>query len=209
MCGIIAAAAKQLIKELQDRFPSQGVMDALGVVYPQYWRDSHAAEKSFRKHLDVIKAHYGQPRWIGSDEKKKLIPPVLDCYNLELQQPLFKLSMASNAMAVLEAPFDINPMSRLWRMLDANIALTSQFSEYVKLAQIALVHVLGSVEDEQCFSSLIFLKDKLRNRLLSDHLSVVMGMYGQQVYTLENFPYDDCFQTWVHSAERYPYGVAA
>jgi hypothetical protein len=29
------------------------------------------------------------------------------------------------------------------------------------------------------------------------------------VYTLETFPYDDCFQTWVHSAENYRYGVTA
>jgi hypothetical protein len=143
------------------------------------------------------------------EEKKKLIPPVLDCYNLELQHPLFKLSMASNSQAMLEAPFDINPVSCLWRMLHANIALVGQFPEYIRLAQIALVHVLGSVEDERCFSSLTFLKDKLQNRLASDHLSVVMGLYGQQVYNLENFPYDDCFHTWVLSVERYRYGVAA
>jgi hypothetical protein len=102
--------------------------------------------------------------------------------------------------AMLEPPFNVNPVSRLWRMLDANIALAGQFPEYIKLAQIALVHVLGSVEDERCLSSLTFLKDKIRNRLASDHLSVVMGMHGQQVFTLENFPYDDCFQTWVQSA---------
>jgi hypothetical protein len=34
-------------------------MDALGVVYPQYWHDSIAVEKSFQKHLDVLKSHYG------------------------------------------------------------------------------------------------------------------------------------------------------
>jgi hypothetical protein len=39
-------------------------------------------------------------------------------------------------------------------MLDANKALAAQFSEYVKLAEIAIVQVLGSVEDEWCFSSL-------------------------------------------------------
>jgi hypothetical protein len=92
------------------------------------------AEKCFCKHLDVIKAHYGQPRSIGTEEKKKLIPPVLDCYNLELQHPLFKLSMASNSQAMLEAPFDINLVSHLWHMLDANIALASQFPKYIKLA---------------------------------------------------------------------------
>jgi hypothetical protein len=104
-------------------------MDALGVMYPQYWRDSQATEKSFRKHLDIIKAHYGQPKWIGLEEKKKLILPLLDCYNLELQQPLFKLSMASNSLALLEPPFNVNPVSCLWCMLDANIALAGQFPE--------------------------------------------------------------------------------
>jgi hypothetical protein len=58
-----------------------------------------------------------------------------------------------------------------------------------------MVHVLGSIEDERCFLSLTFLKDKLRNRLASDHLGVVMEIYAQQVYTLQDFPYDPCFQT--------------
>jgi hypothetical protein len=117
--------------------------------------------------------------------------------------------MLSNSMVMLEPPFDVNPLTRLWRMLDANIALATQFSKYIKLAQLAMVHVLGSVEDERCFSSLTFLKDRLRNHLANDHLGLVMGMYAQQVYTLQDFPYDACFQTWVHSAERYRYGVSA
>jgi hypothetical protein len=202
-------AASQLLDELRSRFPSQGLMDALGVVYPQYWKDSEQADKSFRKHLDIIKDHYCQPKWVGEEDKKRLVAPILDSFQLELQQPLFKLSMRSNSMAACEPPYLFNPLTKLWRMLDANSALAAQFPEYIKLAQIAMVHVLGSVEDERCFSSLTFLKDKLRNRLSADHLGIVVGMHGQNVFSLENFPYDDCFQTWVHSAERYRYGVAA
>jgi hypothetical protein len=103
--------------------------------------------------------------------------------------------MFSNSMAMLEPPFDVNPLTRLWRMLDANTALVAQFSEYIKLAQLSMVHVFGSIEDERCFSSLTFLKDRLRNCLASDRLGVVIGMYAQQVYTLQDFPYDPCFQT--------------
>jgi hypothetical protein len=58
-CFLISEAAQEFIDELKTRFPSQGVMDALGIVYPQYWRDSQAAERSFRKHLDVLKSYYG------------------------------------------------------------------------------------------------------------------------------------------------------
>jgi hypothetical protein len=103
----------------------------------------------------------------------------------------------------------LNPLTRLWQTLDANTTLVGQFPEYIKLAQLAMIYVLGSVEDERCFSFLTFLKDKLRNRLASDHLSLVMGMYAQDVFTLQNFPYDPCFQTWVHFAERYHSGVLA
>jgi hypothetical protein len=117
--------------------------------------------------------------------------------------------MKSNAMHAMEPPFDTNPLMKLWRTLDANRALVAQFPEYLKLAQIGMVHVLGSVEDECVFSSLTFLKDKLRNRLSADHLGIVIGMHAQNVYTLENFPYDTCFQSWVLSAEHYRYGLTA
>jgi hypothetical protein len=88
-------------------------------------------------------------------------------------------------------------------MLDANTVLTLQFFEYIEFAQIAMVHVFGSVEDKRCFSSLKFVKDRLRNRLFVDHLSLVIDMHVQRMFTLENFPYDTCFQTWIHSVERY------
>lgn len=85
--------------------------------------------------------------------------------------------------------------------------MAGNFQEYVKLAKIAMVQVLGSVEDERTFSSLSFLKDKLRNRLDNSHLALVVGMHAQDVYTLEDFPYDDCFKQWVHSAEWGRYGT--
>jgi hypothetical protein len=54
----------------------------------------------------------------------------------------------SNAMYAIEPPFLTNPPTKLWRTLDANTALVAQFPEYLKLAQISVVHVLDSVEDE-------------------------------------------------------------
>jgi hypothetical protein len=52
-------------------------------------------------------------------------------------------------MVACEPPFTVNPMTKLWRTLDANSALVAHFLEYIKFAQIAMVHVLGSVEDER------------------------------------------------------------
>lgn len=149
------------------------------------------------------------PRWVGNEENKKLIPPILDIYKLELQQPLFKLLLISNCLDVLEPLFDINPLTRIWNILDASTALTAQFLKYIKLAKIALVHVLGSMVDEHYFSSLNFVKDRLQNQLFNEHLDLVIGMHGQRVFTLGIFSYDDCFQTWIHSTERYCYNVTS
>jgi hypothetical protein len=142
-------------------------------------------------------------------------PPVLDRYKLESEQPLFKMAMINNSEWALElpplgahpaVPF-VNPLTKLWWEFDANSALSASFPEYIKLAQIAVIHLLGSVEDERTFSSLTFVKDKLRNRLEGLHLGVVIGMHAQAVYSFKTFPYDDCFKQWVHSAERYRYGT--
>jgi hypothetical protein len=67
------------------------------------------------------------------------------------------------------------------------------YPEYRKLAEIAVTYILGSVEDERYFSSVGFLKNKLRNPL-DNNLEVVVGMFSQCVFTLEKFPYDTCFE---------------
>ena len=190
--------------ELKARFLVQTIMDALGVslvlvtrvsskVYPQYWLQESAPEISFRKYLDVLKNFYGEAQWVENDDNKHLILVLLDQFELELQQLLFKMAMISNATAAMDSLDKVNPLTRLWRMLDVNNALAKSMSEYVKLAEIAMIHVLGSIEDEQCFSFLTFLKDWLRNRLSGGNLSLVVGMYSQNVYSLETFPYDQCF----------------
>jgi hypothetical protein len=69
------------------------------------------------------------------------------------------------------------------------------FSEYFKLAKIAMVQVLGSVEDEQCFSSLEFWKSKLCNQLTTN-LGLVVKVFSQNFYTLHNFPYAKAYEQW-------------
>jgi hypothetical protein len=64
------------------------------------------------------------------------------------------------------------------------------FPEYVKLVELAMVQIIGSMEDERCFSTLAFMKSKLQNRLTT-HLPLVVRMFAQQFYTLQSFPYGD------------------
>ncbi len=76
----------------------------------------------------------------------------------------------------MEAPFHVNPLTQLLQtLLDSHI-LQHSFHEFFKLSKIAVVQVLGSMEDERTFSAFSFMKSKLRDHL-NEHLNIVVGMY--------------------------------
>jgi len=82
--------------------------------------------------------------------------------------------MSTNSKKHMEPPFDLNPLTRLWSYQDSCTILRIKiFLEFYKLVEIAIVQVLGSIEDERCFSSLSFLKNKLWNSL-DTHLECVV-----------------------------------
>jgi len=74
--------------------------------------------------------------------------------------------------------------------------LTHSFPKYVKFAEIAIIHVVGSVEDECCLSSLTFLKSELR-AMLDPHLPLAIEMYSYKYFTLETFPCNATFDAWI------------
>jgi hypothetical protein len=84
---------------------------------------------------------------------------------------------------------------KLWHQLTSSQHLCKLISEYVKLAEIGSVLVLGSIEDERCFSSLKFLKSCQRNRS-GKHLPLVVCMFGQKYYFLEDFLYSEAVDSW-------------
>jgi hypothetical protein len=80
--------------------------------------------------------------------------------------------MKSNAEKMLEAPYDVNPVTKLWQKLGCNALLLSKLSEFMYLAEIAITTVLSSAKDERTFSFLKFIKSRLRNRL-EDNLDII------------------------------------
>ncbi len=54
--------------------------------------------------------------------------------------------------------------------------------------------MLGFVEDEQTFSTLAFMKDKLCNKL-GLHLDTIIRMFAQKFCTQESFPYHEAITT--------------
>jgi len=65
----------------------------------------------------------------------------------------------------------------------------------LKLAKIEVVLMLGFVEDEQTFSTIAFMKDKLCNKL-GLHLDTIIRMFAQKFCTQEIFPYHKVIKTW-------------
>jgi len=175
-------------------------MNAFGILYPQYWCHV-AAEENFDKHLRILLDAYGHGKILGEGEQKLMIKPLINRDAIMSQRSLFKTCMKSNSRTAMLPPFDVNPLTKIWWVLDSNNSLTQNFGEFLKLAEMAMVHVIRSVEDERLFSSLGFLKSKLRSKL-DEHIEVVVGMYSQRVFDLENFPYQRVFDEWFVSGGR-------
>jgi hypothetical protein len=98
--------------------------------------------------------------------------------------------MKQNATKAMEALDDVNPVSKLWQRIGCNGLLHNHLFEYMCLAEIAIIVVLGSIEDERTFSNLAFIKNKVRNRL-GGHLDTTVRMYSQGFYDLQLFPYHE------------------
>jgi hypothetical protein len=66
--------------------------------------------------------------------------------------------------------------------------LNKKILEYIKLVELVVVQMIGSIEDEQCFFTLTFMKTKLKN-LLMKHLELIIVMFNQRFFTMQNFPF--------------------
>jgi hypothetical protein len=158
---------------------------------------------TFPTHLEVLKELYSNPRACGvatSCKSQSMVLAIIFEWDLDAQQGFFKLMMKFNAIqAKVEIlalvsnkvnPHIVNPLTRLWRVINASQLLSHTFLKYVKLPKIAMTHILGLVEGEGCFSSMSFLKSKLRNQL-NPHLQLV-AMYQQNIFTLKFFLVCSC-----------------
>jgi hypothetical protein len=110
--------------------------------------------------------------------------------------------MKAQARRCMLPPFDKNPFIKLWDIVSGLAVLSKMIPEYLKLAEIGYAFILGSVEDERTFSSLKFLKSRLRN-WLEDKLPLVVRMHGQKNFTQETFPYKKALESWRSVRMRY------
>jgi hypothetical protein len=204
---------ESLTLELIARFPTFHLMDVMEIRYSQYWLQDDVKE-NFNWHLELIKSHYGS-EW-------HLEPIKILGENASLEASKICLAILSTSLWIWNLTYSRLPwslmllqqwrfhfMSILWRSFGEHYRLPTslgfskflEFSEFFKLVEIATMQVLGSMEDKQTFSTLSFMKSKLRNHL-NEHLHAIVGMYFQTFFTSNTFPYDVCFDDWKKEKPR-------
>jgi hypothetical protein len=63
----------------------------------------------------------------------------------------------------MEKPKDENLVTKLWCQLATNSLLIVHLSEFMKLVELAIVQIIGNIEDERIFSTFTFMKSKFWN----------------------------------------------
>jgi hypothetical protein len=91
--------------------------------------------------------------------------------------------------------FHTNLVTKLWVTINNNVLFIQQLNEYLKLAKIVMLSMLGSIEDEQTFSTFAYMKDKFHNRL-GLHLDKTIHMFPQKFFIQNSFPYQEAITTW-------------
>jgi hypothetical protein len=145
-----------------------------------------------------------------------MVPTILLYWDLDVQQGLFKLTMKLNnvrAMAevVVIASNKANPVivNPFIRFVMSDSCITTLVSFFFRISttrrEMAMVHVLGFMEDECYFNSISFLKNKMCNQL-NGHLQLVVTMKAQFFFTLDTFPYKVTYNIWAYVLLEYGRG---
>jgi len=76
------------------------------------------------------------------------------------------------------------------------------FGAWVKLAELAMVMVPGSVENERMFSTLKYIRNPQRNKLQAQHLTCCARGFRSSAFSVENFPYPEAIMEWLSAKKR-------
>jgi hypothetical protein len=97
------------------------------------------------------------------------------------------MAMMSNVATTMKTLINCNPFSKTSALLVNNQIISHKLSKWLKFINLFTVMILGSVKDEMCFFTISFIKNNLRNQIAT-HLNLVLCMYAQTNYSLDNFP---------------------
>jgi hypothetical protein len=138
---------------------------------------------------------------IENSEERTIV--ILDRRSLENEACTFNATMLNFSPQVMASDKikQENPLTVLWNMIYRSTFLTGSIPEFCKGSKIAVVTVVTSVEDERTFSTLSWMKSKVRNRL-NVHLDCTLRLFSQPWYSVSTFPYMDAVDHWKSICDR-------
>ena len=92
--------------------------------------------------------------------------------------------------------------SRFMKRLIKLEAFKANCSEWIKVMEISLLIVPGSVEDERIFSLMKLIKSYLRNTLVNPHLSAAVRVFASTLFSVSSFPYAEAIVNWTEQKKR-------
>ena len=96
MCWFLLASAAMMVMELKRRFSIYEVMDALAIVYPQFWLELGHEDKLTR-YMNTLKQNYGRTKDISSaTHVSDTCKALLSGMALDQQFHWFIVAMANN-----------------------------------------------------------------------------------------------------------------
>jgi hypothetical protein len=99
-----------LVIELDQWFMDSELMNALGIVYPEFWIQPDV-DLFFSLHMAVIKKHYCETNKVKPSLLHVAEP--LDANILDLQMCIFKFTVETQVPKAVAEPFDTNPVTKL------------------------------------------------------------------------------------------------
>jgi hypothetical protein len=105
------------ITKLDRHFVDSKLMNALGIIHPQFWMQLHV-DSFLSLHINVIKKNYCELKKVKPSFDQITKP--LNANFLDLQQSMFRFK----ALKAAVKPFDINLITKLWVTINNNGLLT-------------------------------------------------------------------------------------
>jgi hypothetical protein len=156
--GKCSNVIEMFVGKLEMCFPNCELMNALNIMYPQFWMHL-GVNISFSFHFSIFKKHFCELTNV-----KLLLLEISELLNaniLDLHMSMFKLIVKTQAPKAMVKSFDVNPMTKLCTLISNNGLLAQRLSEYLKLVEITIISMFEFVKDEHTCSTFTFMKDKL------------------------------------------------
>jgi hypothetical protein len=96
--------------------------------------------------LAIINTAFYQPKKVGPNGVWVL--SLFSTIALDLQRSLFVITTTKNVKLAMHKPFDVNPITKLWRTLTSFQMLENKVPKYIKLVELIGVQIIGSIENK-------------------------------------------------------------